>query len=418
MKILFLTQWCQPEPFLKGIPFAKALQARGHEVEILTGFPNYPGGKLYSGYRIHLFQREMISTIPVTRVALYPSHDQSGFRRTMNYLSFSLSSAILGPFLVRKPDVIYVYNLVTLDWAAWILRKWHRSPIVYDIQDLWPDSAADSGMMDHSILLRFLNIWCRGVYRRASHLATLSPGIKAELVNRGVPEKNISVIYNWYDETNMGDAECAESIAADLGGEADFVVMFAGTMGVMQGLHSVLDAAECLMTMAPRIKFVFVGGGVDRDRLAHSAADRRLGNVSFLQRQPPERINAILQKADVLLVHLKDAPLFRITIPSKIQAYLAAGKPILLGVRGDSAEIIRKSGAGIEVTPENPKSIVQGILQFYRMTGEERKHMGRKARKYYEQNLSMDAGVRKFEQIFFKLAKIDITTKRPKIYKN
>jgi hypothetical protein len=143
MKILLLTQWFQPEPFFKGLSFAKALKSRGHDVEVLTGFPNYPGGKLYPGYRVRLWQRESVDGIRVNRVALYPSHDRSGLKRMLNYLSFGLSAALIGPLLVQKPDVIYVYNLVTLGPAAYLLRFFYGCPVVYDVQDIWPDSVVD-----------------------------------------------------------------------------------------------------------------------------------------------------------------------------------------------------------------------------------------------------------------------------------
>lgn len=403
MRVLILSQWCQPEPFFKGIPFAKALKARGHDVEILTGFPNYPGGKIYSGYRIRLFQREVIDSIPVKRVALYPSHNHSGLHRILNYISFALSAAVLGPFLVKKPDVIYVYNLITLDWAAWILKKWYGCPVVFDIQDLWPDSVIDSGMMHESNLMRLLNVWCKKVYQGATHLTTLSPGFKNELVRRGISKNNISVVYNWCDEANINESSSIPPQANNLMKDGSFIVMFAGTMGVMQGLDAVLDAAERLLNIESQIKFVFVGGGVECERLEKSAIQRNLENVIFLERQPPEKINSILKMADVLLVHLKDTALFKITIPSKIQAYMAAGKPILLGVKGDAANIIRESKAGVMVTPENPESIVNGILKLYNMTKNERKLMGLKASRYYRENLSMDVGVQKFEKIFYKL---------------
>jgi len=401
MRILFLTQWCQPEPFFKGIPFAKKLKSRGHDVEILTGFPNYPGGKLYPGYKIRLFQREIIDGIPVNRVALYLSHDQSGFRRILNYMSFAFSAAFIGQFIVKKPDVIYVYNLITLDWAAQLLRKRYKCQVIYDIQDIWPDSVSDSGMMKNSVLFKILSWWCQSVYCRASHIITLSPGFKKELMKRGVPEKNISVIYNWADESNINLSKNDEEKIPHFQDKNDFIVMFAGTMGVMQGLDSVLDAAEKLMCIAPRIKFIFIGGGIERERLKINAVDRSLHNVVFLERQPPEKINAILQKADVLLVTLKDTPLFRITVPSKIQAYMANSKPILLGVQGDSADIIRKSKGGIAVKPEDSEAIAQGVLKLYEMSEEERRLMGDNAKKYYQEYLSMDAGVKGFEKIFY-----------------
>ena len=403
MKILLLTQWFQPEPVFKGLPFAKALRDRGHEVEVLTGFPNYPGGKLYPGYRVRPWQSEVMEEIRVHRVALYPSHNKSALRRMVNYLSFGLSSATIGPFLVRRPDVVYVYNLVTLGLAALLLKLSWGCPVVYDIQDLWPDSVAGSGMLDHHFLLQTLNHCCQIVYRHASHLVTLSPGMKDELVRRGIPEERISVIYNWCDEAFLRPQERDPELAARLGLKDGFVVMFAGTMGVMQGLNAVLDAARLLLESHSEIMFVFVGGGVERNRLRQKAAERDLTNVMFLERQPPEVMGTILALADVLLVHLKDTPLFRITLPSKIQAYMASGKPVLLGVGGDAADIIHAAAAGEVVEPENPNAIAQGVLKLYGLSAAEREQMGHNAREYYQRFMSLKSGIRSFEGIFQQL---------------
>ena len=202
MRILFLTQWFQPEPHFKGLPFVRKMKERGHEVEVLTGFPNYPGGKLYPGYRVRLFQKEIIDGIRVNRVVLFPSHDRSGFKRIMNYLIFSLSAALLGPLLVRKPDVIYVYNLITLSWAALVMKHISGCKIVYDVQDLWPESVINSGILSNRFLLNVLNRWCVWAYCRADRLAVLSPGFKRALIERGVPRERIEVVYNWCDSTN------------------------------------------------------------------------------------------------------------------------------------------------------------------------------------------------------------------------
>jgi glycosyltransferase involved in cell wall biosynthesis len=370
---------------------------------VLTGFPNYPGGKIYSGYNIRPWKFELMDDVPVHRLALFPSHDASGVKRVLNYLSFCLTAAAFGPFLIKKPDLIYVYNLVTLGLASSILKTLYRCPVVYDIQDLWPDSVTHSGMMKQTILLNILNIWCRFVYRRASHITTLSPGMKAELVKRGVPETNISVVYNWCDESNSSGVDNDNTISSDILDKDNFVVMFAGTMGIMQGLDTVLDSAQMLMDVEPGIKFVFVGGGVEQKRLKQSVVDSKLNNVSFIERQPPEKMGAILKAADVLLVHLKNTALFRITIPSKIQAYMFAGKPVLVGVQGDAADLVSDSGAGKVVESENPESMTRGILQLFRMSDAERSVMGKNGRKYYDKKLSMQAGVSCFENIFYRL---------------
>jgi colanic acid biosynthesis glycosyl transferase WcaI len=406
MRILLLTQWFQPESFFKGLPFAKALRDRGHQVEVLTGFPNYPEGRVYPGYCVVPWQRERMDGVTVNRVALYPSHDRSGFHRILSYASFGLTSAVLGPFSIARPDVVYVYNLVTLGPAALILKRLHGSPVVYDIQDLWPDSVAGSGMMNNSFFLYLLEHYCRAIYSRASHVVTLSPGMKGELVRRGVSPKRMSVIYNWCEEEYIKPTEPDDKLAASLGLEDAFIVMFAGTMGAMQGLDRVLDAAQKVAAQRHDIKFVFVGGGTERERLKRVAMERGLSNVLFLDRQPAEKIGRFLALADVMLVHLTDTPLFRMTIPSKVQAYMAAGKPILLGVRGDAANIIQASGCGKVVEPENAESIAKGVLDFVLLSERERKGMGAKGRKYYEENLSMKAGVQHFEDIFMQVVPV------------
>jgi len=403
MKILFLTQWFQPEPFFKGLPFAKALRECGHEVEVLTGFPNYPGGRLYPGYQIVLWKNEEMEGVPVHRVVLYPSHDRSGIKRILNYLSFSLSSAILGPFLVHKPDIVYVYNLVTLGPVARMIRFLHSCPIVIDVQDLWPDSVNNSGMLRSTTLNTLLTRFSLNSYLHATHLVVLSQGMKVELISRGVPEKRISVIHNWCDEVNIRSIEKDVALSKSLSLEGYFIVMFAGTMGIMQGLDTILDAASLIKASYPDIKIILVGDGVERARLKQLARQRELANVCFMDRQPPEAMSSILSLADVMLVHLKDKPLFRYTIPSKVQAYMAAAKPVLLAVRGDAADIIRASGGGIVVEPDNPEALARGIVEMYRLPRADLKRIGALGARYYWRNMSMAAGVRKFNRLFCSL---------------
>jgi colanic acid biosynthesis glycosyl transferase WcaI len=400
MRILMLSQWFDPEPSFKGLLFARELVRRGHQVEVLTGFPNYPGGKLYPGYTIRPWQHDMMDEVPVHRVALYPSHDHSETRRIANYASFGMSAALLGPFLVRRPDVIYVYNEVSLAPAALLLKSLWGTPFVYDIVDLWPDSVVSSKMLHSQLLLGALGRWCSWVYRTASHVVVYTPGVRAELHRRGLPLENSTLIYNWCDERAIYPHHRDGALAARFDLAGTFNVMFAGTMGIVQALDAVLDAAGGLRDARPDIRFVFVGGGIERDRLEAIAGQRGLSNVMFLPRQPMEAMGSILALADVLLVHLKDDPLFRITIPSKTQAYLAAGIPVLMGVRGDAADLILRSGGGQVCEPESPKSIIEGVLRLYGMSSTERQAMGRSGRAFYERELSLRVGVSRFEETF------------------
>ena len=413
MRILLLTQWFEPEPTFKGLLFARELAARGHDVEVLTGFPNYPGGDVYPGYRIRPWRREQIDGISILRVTLYPSHNRSAFGRVLNYTSFAISAALIGTALISKPDVVYVYHPpATIGFAAAVIGFFRRVPFVYDIQDLWPDTVAVSGMMSSPTALTLLDKWCNFVYRRARHIVVLSPGFKEQLVRRGVPPDKIDVIYNWCDETTIEPTTPDPELASRLGLANCFNLMFAGTMGTGQALDSVLEAAALCRQSLPNVQFVFVGGGVDRNRLEKKAGDLGLTNVRFLARQPMSAMGAVLGLADVLLVHLKDHPLFSITIPSKAQAYMAAGKPVLMAVRGDAAQLVTQSRGGLVCEPEDPRSIAETVARFAAMSPEQRRSVGGAGKRFYDEQLSMKAGVTKFEALFARLCGVSISASR------
>lgn len=401
MRILMLTQWFFPEPNFKMFSFAKELIKHGHEVQVLTGFPNYPDGKIYDGYKIRIFYREVIEGIHILRVPLYPSHDTSAVRRIANYASFAFSAMCMGVFLVKPADVMYVYHQpVTVGLPAIVIRLTRRIPIIYDIQDLWPDTLEATGMVNNKKILWLVDKWCRFTYNHANRITVLSPGFKKILINRGVPQDKIEVIYNWCDDNQIQSANKSTTLARELGMEGRFNIVFAGTMGRAQALDAVLDAAKIVKDRFPSIQFVFVGGGVEVDRLMQKTRNMDIRNVLFLAKRPFSEIGKILNLADVLLVHLKDDPLFSITIPSKTQAYLSVGRPILMAVRGDAADLIERARAGMSCIPENPNSIAQMVVKFFTMPREELNVMGDNGKKFYEQELSLSVGVRRFEEIF------------------
>ena len=398
LRILLLTQWFQPEPMFKGLAFARALRDRGHDVEVLTGFPNYPGGKLYPGYRVRLYQREVMDGITVHRVPLCPSHDRSGLRRSANYLSFAISAATLGPLLVGTPDVVYVYNLPTLGYAARMTRWLRKARVIVDVQDLWPEALSGSGMVRAPLLLSIAGRWCAAFYRAADMVVTLSPGYRRCLLQRGVPDEQVEVIYNWCDEEEMHAAEPDPSLSSRLGFPGRFNVVFAGTMGTAQALDAVINAAEIVHTRASDVLFTFVGGGVDAGRLKASA--RHLPNVQFVSRQPASIVSAILRSADLLLVHLKRDPLYHITIPSKLQAYMYTGRPILVAVSGDAADLVRQARAGFACDQEDPAGIAEAVLRMRNMPRGQLVAMGENGRAFYRDHLAMERGVDRFVSVF------------------
>lgn len=397
MRILLLTQWCTPEPDFKGVPFARELQRQGHAVTVLTGFPNYPGGKLYPGYRIRLWQWEEIGGVRVLRVPLYPSHDRSAIGRILNYASFAVAATILGLLLIPRVDVAYVYHPpATIGLPALAFQWLRRVPCVYDVQDLWPDTLAATGMVRSRILLGLAGYWCHLVYRRMRYVVVQSPGFQAKLIERGVRPDRISVIYNWSMETQGNGATVAlpEPERRLLAGR--FNLVFAGNLGAAQALDTVLAAAATLQTASPLVQFVFVGDGVEAGRLKAEAAKQGLRNVQFLPRRPGPMMGPVFDAADALLVHLRDDPLFEITIPSKTQAYLAAGRPILMAVRGDAAALVQQAGAGICCEPERADKLAEAVQRLSMLPKEERAAMGQAGRRFYAEQLSMVHGVGAF----------------------
>lgn len=402
-RVLLLTQWFDPEPTFKGLAFARELVRQGCAVDVVTGFPNYPGGKVYPGYQVKWLRREIIDGISVARVPLYPSHDQSAIRRVANYLSFAVSSCLYGLFLAPRPDVIYAYHPpLTVGIVASLVGLLRRVPVVYDIQDMWPDTLRATGMLNNAAALRSVAVVCRWVYRCVDRIVVLSPGFKRLLVERGVPADRIHIIYNWADESALSGP--VGQLAPGFPGPERFRVLFAGNLGRAQALGAVLEAAELLQTRRSPACFIFLGGGVELEPLKKDAARRRLENVVFLPAVPMSEVGVYLRGADALLVHLRKDPLFEITIPSKTQAYMAAGKPLLMGVRGDAADLARQSGGAVVAEPENAESIAAAAEALAAATPEALASLGSSAQCFYRENLALRIGVEQFVALFAQLA--------------
>ncbi|MGE8101775.1 glycosyltransferase family 4 protein [Pseudomonas fluorescens] len=404
VRVLLLTQWFDPEPTFKGLVFARELVRQGFDVEVVTGFPNYPGGKIYPGFKMRLIQRELIDGVRVTRLPLYPSHGQSGAGRIANYVSFAATSLFYGLFFSKRADVIYAYHPpLTVGIVATIIRFFRRIPVVYDIQDLWPDTLRATGMFANEKALNLVSKVCNYVYKNVDQLVVLSPGFKRLLTERGVPESKIEIIYNWCAEDLL--VSSGNQLPANFPDPSRFRVLFAGNMGKAQALDSVLDAANLLQERSIDLVFVFLGGGVEVERLKQKAEANGLRNVVFLPSVPMSDVGSYLANADALLVHLKKDPLFTVTIPSKTQAYMAVGKPLLMAVDGDAADLVRLSGCGLVAESENPESLAAAVQSLHLAGDQSRNEMAEKGRFYYRDNLSLSEGVRRFADIFKRLSK-------------
>lgn len=392
--IVYLTQLYTPEPTFKGDRFARGLSEAGYDVEVVTGFPNYPGGRVYDGYGMRAIAKGTELGLKVVRLATYPSHDRSAIRRILSYLSFAGTSFLYLLFR-RRPQLIYVYYPSLSAGLAAIAVKWlRRVPVVVDIQDMWPDSLGAAGMMQNHRLIAIVEWFCQILYRHVDHIVVLSPGFRDTLVERGVPPGKITVIYNWADEIEHHDAETETPPASSpFDPQHRVTLLFAGNMGAMQRLDPVLDAAKLLAQQRSDIGCYFMGGGVDVDRLKARVADEGIDNVRFLPRVPLSEVQGILRQAGALLVHLARDPLFDITVPSKTQAYLYAGRPIVMAVEGNAADLVREAEAGIVVRPEDPQALAEAIRRLADIGVEGRDAMGAQARAFYDRRLTFRHGL-------------------------
>jgi len=403
MRILMVSQWFDPEPAdVKGLPFARELARRGHEVVVITGFPNYPGGKIYPGYRIQCWQRERRNGIDVIRVPLYPSHSLSKWGRIVNYSSFALAASTIGLFVAGRADVAYIYHPpATVALPALLSRLLWGTPCIIDIQDLWPDAIEATGIIRNRAILKAIGLFSNVVNRLVSRIVVLSPGFRQRLLERGIPAKKVEVIYNWsrMDGAPPCTARLPDNEAAVL--KDKFNVLFAGNLGPAQALSNVVAAAGMICESHPEVQFVFVGSGIDEEALRAAASG--LPNVLFLPRRHPSEMAPLFEMASALLVHLRDEPHFAITIPSKTQDYLAAGKPLIMAVRGDAAQMVLDSAGGVVCEPEQPSQLVAAIERLLSLSEVERTAMGRAGRNYYTLNLSLGAGVDRFVALFLEL---------------
>ncbi len=406
MKIGYLTQWFQPEPNPRGLYLAKELQNRGHTVKVLTGFPNYPYGKLYPGYKLALKKRENLEGVSVLRVFLYPSHDKSKLKRAINYITFSISAAIFGIKEFRDCDVIIAYqDPLSYILPVFVFKYILRKRVVIDVQDIWPEALYATGMLKNNLLYKALEWICIFNYNLADAIAVISNGFKERLVRRGIKPEKISVIYSWCpDEEVFLNAKGT----ADLPGEdkaifekkcdKELVFVFAGNIGKAQGLSSLIEAFARLKSYP--IKLVIIGNGVERQSLIEYAQKINANNVYFIDRKPVGEIWKYLIKADALVVHLKKHSGLSNTIPSKTQTYMAIGKPILMMQNGDAARLINDARCGIIGEPENIEDIKKTIKIFMGLDETARKTMATNARSYYTAHLSRSIGTRKFETLF------------------
>lgn len=402
MRIAFVTQWFPPERgTLVSAAVADGLASRGHEVDVVTGFPNYPTGKIHPDYPLRPYRRdEPAERVTVHRGPLYPSHNANPVQRIANYASFAASSAWTSRRRIRRPDVWLTYSSpATAAVAAATAPRRLQAPSCLIIQDLWPDSVTESGFVGGRLgrgMENALTRFCEWTYRRSDAIGVISPGMRHILIDRGVPPWKIHDTPNWIDDAHLRPEQTTDREQRDiLGLPAGRLFMFAGNLGELQGLEPLVEAfAQC-----PAAQLVLVGDGVVKPDLQRICAEQRLPNVHFVPPQDISQIGRYIAASDVQIVSLKDTPLLRATMPSKVQASLAAGRPVLAHAPGDVADLVVGAGAGLAASSGDVERTTAAIRQFCAVNADQLRQWGQAARRCYDERFSPAAGVARLEDM-------------------
>lgn len=407
MRIGFLTQWYWPETGPAGLPgtLAAELVRRGEEVHVLTGFPNYPSGSIDSRYRQSIYQREEHEGVVIHRSPLFASHDRSAIKRLANYGSFALS-ATLASLRLPRLDALWVnYSPVSIGLPMWALQMRLGVPTVCEVGDLWPDTMFVSQLEGDSLVqraARAVDAWTNAMYRTSDAVVVISPSVRDILQSRAVAPEKIHYIPKWAQEHVF--CQRGTSQRKQLGiGEDERVIVYAGALGRAQRLGALISASASLPA-AERPRILIAGMGTDEDNL-RSLAARLDANVTFLGQLPQEQMPDLLATADAGYIGLADEPLTRMTMPSKTQAYLAAGLPIVAHAAGDVLEVIDRHNVGFTSQSGDEAGLARQLAAFVHAPAQTLAAQRENARELYQREFSLAHGADRYQQLFRSIAR-------------
>ncbi len=399
MRILVITQYFWPEHFRIN-DLVMGLKERGNEVIVLTGKPNYPKGRFYEGYNCFNRTIDSWNEIKIYRSPLVPRGNGGGLRLILNYLSFAFFSIFTLLRIKERPDVIFVYepSPVTVGIPA-VLAKWKfKVPVYFWVQDLWPDSIASAGNIRNPIILSILDKLTRWIYKNSEKVLIQSRGFKNRVLAQGVNSSKIIYFPNW-TENYYKPVEKSEFYSQYFQGEINLI--FAGNIGESQGFETLLEAASIIYKENPTLNWVILGEGRMKGFVQQQVIERGLEKVfKLIGSFAPEQMPGFFSHADALIVSLKKDPLFSITIPSKIQSYMACGKPIITALNGEGSNIVEEAKAGLISEAGNAEALAKAILDFVALSPTQKADMGANSLKYYKEKFDRDMLINKLINIF------------------
>jgi glycosyltransferase involved in cell wall biosynthesis len=401
VKILIISQYFWPENF-KINDLALGLKERGNEVTILTGKPNYPEGKYYPGYNFTNRKIEYYYGVKVIRSPLISRGSCSGIRLFINYVSFALFASFTAVFRIsKKNDVIFVYepSPITVGIPALVYKYFSRAPIYFWIQDLWPESLIAAGDVKSKFILKLTDRLVRLIYRKSDVIFISSKSFKHSITEKGVESEKIYYLPNWAEDIYNEPVERDKDIAGLLPSKG-FKIMFAGNIGESQDFESIVNAAEKTRGYDD-IHWIIVGDGRKKSWIEQEIRLKKMNNIHLIGRHPMRMMPSFFREADVMLVSLKDEPIFSLTVPAKIQSYLACGKPILAMINGEGADVIRESKSGFAVNAGDFNALADRVIEMYNMPKTNLDLMAKASKEFYLNNFNSKDLIDKLMSVFY-----------------
>lgn len=394
MKILVVTQYFWPEEFRIN-DICKGLVEKGHEVEVLTGLPNYPEGKLYDGYSIFKRGPKEYENIKIRRTPMVPRGKNSSIMLALNYLSFMICGSIkIIPMMFKKYDRIFVFQVspITTAIPAIIMAKIKNIPSYIYIQDLWPQTFYSIVNIENQKIKNILKKFCNKIYDSFDKLLIASSGYKDILVKEGISDTKFEYFPQWAEDfySNVKSKDIIRE---------NFKVTFAGNIGKAQSVDTIIKAAN-LAKEHKNIKWEIIGDGSEFDNIKKLVKEYSLENtVELLGRKPAIDMPKYFSNTDGLIVTLKNEDILKVTLPAKVQSYMAAGKPIIASVTGEGNNVIKKSNCGLAGEAEDYKSLYDNVIKLYNMSEVERNTLGMNGKEYFNKNFTREILMNQLEEI-------------------
>jgi glycosyltransferase involved in cell wall biosynthesis len=390
MKIVYVSHYFSPEigaPSARIYEMAQAWIRAGHQVEVITGFPNHPQGEIYPGYQRQRYAQEKLDGILVHRVWTYITPNKGLIKRTLGHISLWFSALLFASKHIKNPDVVIGTSPTLFSvMAARRLAIRYKAPFVMEVRDLWPGIFVDLGVIKNLTVIKLLEAWELWMYRQADKVVTVTDGFRSNIIERGIDPEKIHTVPNGADLDFFQPGEKSPSLTRELDLGGKFVILYLGAHSVSQGLDVVLDAALELSDMED-IAFLLVGDGNKKEQLLERGKSEKIDNLIFHPPISKDLVPSYYNLADICLVPLRDVPLFDTFIPSKMFEIMAMGKPILASLSGEAARILESSEGAVVIGPEDAQGIVQAIRDLYN-DRQRRNFLGQKGRRFVEGNYS------------------------------